>query len=636
MQLRTPARGYARRFIERVAHRSLRLQVFRFAARLLPSRLRGLGLLRLASWLSEAGRTREALLCWRVLHRVAPADTRIVMARISCAIAMGDVAEVERALADSAKGAGIPPHCLVRFAGQLAQHGHPRGAGAMLALLCRLVDTRRLVEQTPSIVSAKLPTDLGSFGRILASGDYEVAKHSLPLARLCFAFRSPEVAAPLFATAEAIEPLEATDRAAMLHSFAESDHGARQMPRAELGKLLERLSDDPNALGMLAKVALIAGEVDIAHDAVALSLQAHYGRLSKTELVADDCHAILKALAALHSMEAELPPMLLERAPATAPGIPKVFLCGFGWSGSGAVYDEIRSTRGYCEFEGAGRDPIINEDADSEVTFVQGPGGLGELWRSAQEQGRISWQSLWDTFNLHTVGLSSTGYSEYKCAAAARNHVRHYGTGYTGPFRRFLEGYARLRLDPRPGALHASLLDTTESLCSMLIQQKGERAVLFNNALFGRDALMLEIFRSRRAVIVYRDPRDVYIDRRSNDRNHWRTPAQQAAFYGHGLRRYKEHRTGRGASDPGLREVPFERFVKDDRFRAAVRDWLLGEHADAPAARHFDPAASSRNIGIHAGLLTPTEQAQLRLALVECRALDTLSEAVWTTDRRKH
>src|SRR5690606_12555990 len=127
---------------------------------------------------------------------------------------------------------------------------------------------------------------------------------------------------------------------------------------------------------------------------------------------------------------------------------------------------------------------------------------------------------------------------------------RRYGALYTRPFRRFLEQYARLRLDPHPGALHDSLLEATESLCSMLVQRSGKRAVLFNNAVFGRDAAMLEIFRSRRAAIVYRDPRDVYVDRRDKDLNHWRTPAQLATFYAHGLHRYTSYRQGRGVDDP--------------------------------------------------------------------------------------
>lgn len=619
-------RARMRRLLERVIPAHLRLHVFRFASFVLPSQVGPQGFLRLASELGDAGRMREAMLCWRILHGMAPTDTGIVMQRVSCALDAGDLAEVERALEDSA--AGIPPYCLIRFAGQLAQHGHMRSAGRMLVRLAGGSGAGRLTAQSPSILSADLPDDIGAFGAMLASEDRDCITHLLALARLCFTFRNPQVAAALFVQASSAEPLDVLDRIAMLHAQAEVDPAAFHLSSASLRELIGQLSGNPDALGMLAKVSLVAGEADIAHEAVQLALDAHYGDLGDGG-VAEDCSAILHVLAVLRNEAAELPQMLLERVEADEAGVPKVFLCGFGWSGSGALYDEIRGVPGFCEFEGAGLDAIINEDAESEVAFVQGPGGLGDLWKGALESGRISWDRLWDTFNLHVCGLSSIGYAQYKSSAAARNHVRRYGVLYTRPFRHFLEAYAQLRRAPRPGALHACLLETTESLCSMLVQQSGGRTVLFNNAIFGRDAAMLEIFRSRRAAIVYRDPRDVYVDRRDNDLNHWRTSAQLAAFYAYGLHRYAAYKLGRGEGDPGLREVPFERFVKNDRFRARVRSWLLGEMADVPTVRHFDPAVSGRNIGIHVGALEPAEQVQLQVALEDCRILDRLSDTAW-------
>lgn len=617
-------RMWMRQLLEQAIPPRLRLHVFRLASIVLPSQVGPGGFLRLASELGETGRPRHAMVCWRILHRMAPTDTGIAIQRVSFALDAGDLAEAERALEDSA--AGIPPHCVVGFAGQLARHGHMRGAGRLLLRLAG-GGAGRLIAQSPSILSASLPDDIGAFGATLASADPDSAPHLLALARLCFTFRNPGVAAALFVQASSADPLDVLDRIAMLHAQAEVDTAAFQPSPAGLRSLLGQLSGNPDALGMLAKVALVSGEADIARKAVQLALAAHYG--DPGDGVAEDCSAILSVLAALRNQDAALPPMLLERVKAGDAGVPKVFLCGFGWSGSGALYDEIRGVPGFCEFEGAGRDAVINQDAESEVTFVQGPGGLGSLWKGALESGRISWDWLWDTFNLHVAGLSSIGYAQYKSSAAARNHVRRYGSLYTRPFRRFLEAYAKLRRDPRPGGLHACLLEASESLCSMLVQHAGGRAVLFNNAIFGRDAVMLEIFRSRRAAIVFRDPRDVYVDRRDHDLNHWRTPAELAAFYAYGLHRYMEYKLGRGEGDPGLREVPFERFVKNDRFRARVRAWLLGDLADVPVVRHFDPAVSSRNIGIHVGALAPDEQAQLQTALDDSRKLDRLSDSAW-------
>lgn len=583
----------------------------------------------MAAEFGGADRVREAMLCWRILHGMAPADTRIVMKRVSYALKAGDLTEVDRALEDSADGAGLPPQSLVRFAGQLAQHGHMQGAGRMLARLADGPGADHLITQSPSIVSAGIPTDIRSLGTAIASAGAEPGD-LLALARLCFSFRNPQVAAELFAQASTTTSLEALDRIAMLYALVEVAPAALRATGMQLRDLAGQLSANPDALGMLVKIALVAGEVELAREFLLRTLHMRYG--DDGHMPKEDCLAMLEALAALRQLDATLPPMLLERAEMHGGGVPKVFLCGFGWSGSGALYDEIRGMNGFCEFEGAGQDAIINEDADSEVTFVQGPGGFGDLWQLALGRGSISWSTLWETFNLHVAGLSSIGYAQYKCAAAARNHVQRYGTLYTRPFRHFLEEYSRLRLDPHPGALHACLVEATESLCSMLVQSSGKRVVLFNNAVFGRDAVMLEIFRSRRVAIVYRDPRDVYVDRRDKDLNHWRTPAQLATFYAHGLHRYTVYKQGRGENDPDLREVSFERFVEDDDFRARVRFWLLGELDDVPAACHFDSEVSRRNIGIHEGALAPAEQAQLQEALKDCRTLHRLSDAAWRTD----
>src|SRR5690606_16795451 len=143
-------------------------------------------------------------------------------------------------------------------------------------------------------------------------------------------------------------------------------------------------------------------------------------------------------------------------------------------------------------------------------------------------------------------------------------------------------------------------LDTAEDFCRMLLQQGGGTAVLFNNAVFGRAAGMLRIFRNYKAVVVFRDPLDVYVDRNNQDRNHWRTPQLFSDLYGRGLQQYVEFRaSGAWPGADSLREVPFERFVIDSNFRRHVREWLLSDRVNDSGRSCFDPAVSRRNIGLH-------------------------------------
>src|SRR5690606_22467225 len=161
------------------------------------------------------------------------------------------------------------------------------------------------------------------------------------VARLCFTFRNPRVASLLFARAASVAPLGALDRTAMMHAAADGDDevvGSADERRASTAQL----SGDPDALGAIASVAVMAGELDVADEALRLALHIRHGGSSYEHAVLADCRAILRVLAGLRDVDEALPAPLLERASAVAGGIPKVFVCGFGWSGSGALYDAIR------------------------------------------------------------------------------------------------------------------------------------------------------------------------------------------------------------------------------------------------------------------------------------------------------
>lgn len=598
-------------------------------SRLAPAGL-GLGtLLRLAVDLEDAGEYRLALGCWRAVHRMAPADTRIVTARFRCALEAGDTAELDRLAGHQGGGNGIPPRQLVSIAGQLANEGRWGTAVKVLHRLAAMPNAGRMVVQSPSIVSPDLPAEtMELVRRIEVAGDSPGAW--LLLARLCFTLRNPDVSAALYRAVCREHPLPWRDRVAMFAAAAQAGMQQSRAPREELAGLVRQAAGNPDALGMLAYAALFADEEPIAREAIALALDAcDWVDATGKPRVVQDCLAIVGIVAALRRRPAELPSTVLQKGVDKEAGIPKVFLCGFGWSGSGALYDDVRATPGFCEFEGAGDESIVNEDAGSEVTFIQGSSGLGLLWIRAQQEQRIPWSAFWDLFSYHVLGLSPVGYDLYKSCNAARNNLRRHGAGYVRPFHVLMERYLGMLESPRAGGLQSLLLDATESLCAMLVERTGSKAVLFNNAVFGRNAAMLEIFRSHRAAVVYRDPRDVYVDRRTNDRNHWRTARELATFYALGLRNYCAYRRSQRANDTALREVSFERFVKDASHRACVREWLCAPLGRDPVTGHFDPRVSEANIGLHVGALDPDESRYLASAMSGYQEMERLSATWW-------
>jgi hypothetical protein len=106
-------------------------------------------------------------------------------------------------------------------------------------------------------------------------------------------------------------------------------------------------------------------------------------------------------------------------------------ICGFGWTGSGAIHDALSGADCFCEFPAADPDPYLHPDALSELAFVQEPAGLGRIWRQARDKGIVDTQLLWDLLRLHVLRLGGIGYTEHKSTNAARSLVRRFGLRYS-------------------------------------------------------------------------------------------------------------------------------------------------------------------------------------------------------------
>lgn len=600
---------------------------------------------RIAVELEDAGSIGLAVYCWDLVHRLTPHPLDTIIDHLPAAVATGEMARVRWFARQARQAVGFPPGHKVWFAGMLACRGHHAEAGRVLASFAASPDEmNRIVAQFPSIVSGLMPEDLSALARALGEiqlGREDAAGTLLELARLCFTFRKMEQAACLYRDVASAQALSTLDMAAMLYASARTDPGiaVTGLESGELARLVESVAHDPDALAVVSHVALLSGDGGLAATAMERAVRARYADLQGLDEIVEDCIAMLRVIDRLcGNSPARLREELFDAAALEdGDGVPKVFVCGFGWSGSGAVYDDIRGMEGFSEFEGAGDAPLLNADSGTEATFIQADAGLGDTWVAAKAGGRLAWQRLWDMLCMHVVGLSGVGYNDYKSCAAAANNLRRHGSAYTRPFRAFVQGYAALLDAPVRGGLARLFADTTEALCRMLLEQQGGKAVLFNNAVFGRGVEMLRIFRNYRAVVVFRDPLDVYVDRRNQDKNHWRTPRLFADLYGRGLRMYVAYRTG--DSWPGtdnLREVPFERFVLDADFRGSVREWLLAGSVGHGDVSCFDPATSRRNVGMHRSALDAEARAQLQAMSATYREMQQLADRAWRREGREN
>jgi len=433
---------------------------------------------------------------------------------------------------------------------------------------------------------------------------------TLGFARLCFSFGIFDTSAVLFKNSRALSAPKMRDQIAEEYSLLRSNR-LDGMSRG-IDSHVETL--DPDWLILRASVLFARGDVPGAAADVTEALRMRFQKRTDLDGIIADCNDIVFSLArcpatAQVSMISGTTP-----APVNKTALRKIFVCGIGWTGSGAVYDALTEYDLLAEMPEAPVDRYLNDDTGNEMMFIQGPSGLGCIWRTARQKGTVRQLELWELFRLHVLGAGSIGFSEHKSSRAASHLVTLAGDRYTGIFRAMFEEFSKQRDETDLPTLRRNLNAAAESLTSVFA---GDHAcVVFNNAVFGRNLDMLAIFDNFRAAVVVRDPLDTYADRKTHDLKHWMSPAVWAQFY-RGNRRAIETTRNELTRDQAeaVREVDFENFVLDQEYRRTLIDWLLDQQNSKRVRSRFKPARSALNIGIHTQLLTVDERTTIETEL---------------------
>jgi hypothetical protein len=580
--------------------------------------------------LADAGNHRLATWCWKRAIRSSAHDQRRYHAILDLCIRAGRQDAAAAYANRFYDGSGLMPIEAVRLTGTLALSG---AFDAALSIYERLLDycdgdvTGCSPAPAPPepLDGHELRSMLAGRARSATSDAARAAHLDLRLARLCFSFAAFDASARLFERAGEHASTDPRDRIAHAYALLRSD-------RADRGPGgMERLGTAPTALTagadwqiLLATVLFARGAEGAAGIAIERAMRSRLAGHTDVERMVEDCRAMIGHLSSC-------PQTLTFGAGIAAPfatgeisGLRKIFVCGSGWSGSGALYDALAEYDGLAEAPNTPIDRYMNVGTDNEMTFVQGPGGLGRLWRMARDDRKLSRLDLWDMFRLHVLGGGAIGYSEHKAARVASNLVEHLGGRYTSVFRRACEGFAVLPEAAPIARLRGSLIGTTEALSAAFVEaptttstsRREGTCIVFNNAIFGPCIDMLEIFHNARAAVVARDPLDQYADRRAQDLKHWMSPSRFAPLYRAAREAFQARsKQLRPELAQDVREVEFERFVRDAAYRESVIEWLLEGQNVRRVRRRFEPERSVKNIGIHAKLLEPVEREVLEKAL---------------------
>jgi hypothetical protein len=444
---------------------------------------------------------------------------------------------------------------------------------------------------------------------------------ALGFARLCFSFSAFDTGARLFERAAQRRSLDVKDRIALAYALLRTNRVDRIPCDIEaLAGPQASASVDPDWQVLLASVLFARGAVAAATAAVEESLRARFRDHPDLEQMIGDCRQIVTCISTYPETIEFSGGSVSEAMPSDGPGLRKIFVCGNGWSGSGALYDALTEYEGLVEMPEAPGDRYLNDCTGNEMMFVQGPAGLGRIWRRARQERELSRFDVWELFRCHVTGAGAIGYAEHKSARAASHLMALSGSRYTSIFRRTVENIAALSAGAPVARLRTILTATTESLTAALGSDGEGACVVFNNAVFGPNLDMLEIFSNFKAAVVARDPLDTYADRRAQDVKHWMTPGSFVSFY-RGSREAFPTRKDELPPEQALavREVEFEQFVLDETYRKNVIDWLLEGQRLRRVRSRFEPERSAKNVGIHERLLRGDEREVIERGLGKWR-----------------
>jgi hypothetical protein len=574
-----------------------------------PSRLAGY-----AFKLTDRGSPRLGAWCWNRVLLDCARDEASYDALLDICVGAGQYDIAEQFANRIFDVCGLRPSAGIRLVANFALSGAYTSA---LNIYDRLIQEcgDDVVFRSPAPAWSR-PFNARDYRSALISGitntDANVSRKELVvgLARLCFSYGVFDTSAELFAKSRVYTAPEIHDRIAESYALSQDDRAGEK----SLGGKSRSAVLDPDWRTLRASVLFACGDTLGAGTDVSEALRVRFQGHAELDRMIADCKDIVTALAACPATIRLSTSRLAISAPIRKSGLRKIFICGNGWTGSGAVYDALTEYDRLAEMPEAPDDDFLNDCTGNETMFVEGPSGLGHIWRTARQQQVVRRSDLWRLFRCHVLGAGAIGNSEHKSCRATSHLKAVFGASYTGVFCSMFKAFTELRDESDVSMLYRILNAAAESLATVFAGD--HPCIVFNNAVFGRNIDMLEIFSDFKVAAVVRDPLDTYADRKGQDVNHWMKPARFVPFYRSSRLAIQSGRSKLAPDQAdAVREVAFERFVLDEAYRRTVIDWLLEEQQASRIRTRFEPAKSALNVGMHTRQLSSSERTAIEKEL---------------------
>lgn len=292
------------------------------------------------------------------------------------------------------------------------------------------------------------------------------------------------------------------------------------------------------------------------------------------------------------------------------PGPVRLFLGGYGWTGSSAVFDGFLGFPNVREMPGAGVDaPFLNDGADSEPMLHQGPTGLKVMLQKMSPAGRIptsSWQSF---YRLYVLTGAHRSYFEYKTVWAARNMRRRLGVKrYYLLILDALYHYTRWYGTSQGKNMTRMALKRLEDSFVRALYPNPSDVVLFNNSVSAENVSLLKHIPGRKIYIaVNRKVQDQFADQKRFNRFLDTTAAAFAQKKLSKLRAFHAATRGFNSEKVKIYNVMFEDWILDDTYRQTITEDILGEYSREHERKGLKTEVSAQNINMFQNYLSDEE-----------------------------
>ncbi|EEB79386.1 hypothetical protein GPB2148_2316 [marine gamma proteobacterium HTCC2148] len=279
-------------------------------------------------------------------------------------------------------------------------------------------------------------------------------------------------------------------------------------------------------------------------------------------------------------------------------GPQKIFLAGFGWSGSSAVHDACRGYQQTKDMPGAGDLPALNVGADSEPMLHQGAGGVDEIAQDIKSSSQISDAVLKRFFKNHALLMTPFDYLEYKTVNATKSIIDHIGFDhYYLLVCEFLYQYAVAMRNTDPVLAIDAIESFQENIVNMMFSD--DDIVFFNNSIFAHRARILDHIRGRSYyIVVNRKMSDQFCDQMRSNRNFNSTFLEFYLVKLIHVIAYKSAKRSSKNKRVKFVDIMFENWIQDPSLRENIVRKMCVSYDKEIESKYFDTDKSGENINI--------------------------------------